>query len=273
MGDEPMIYHNAFKDKEKVHVAVCESRRKGISELGKLTPQPDVILLDDAFQHWKVKAGLEIVLSDYYHPFYKDRLLPIGRLREPRKAAGRADLLVISKSPKVLSPLIEKEISENARRYFGRNMYFSYLNYRGFKPLYADSLVSEMPDNIYAAFILAGIANPYPLEEKIRGMSVEIEQHYYPDHHAFTEKEIDKLVESYNAHVSQKKVIITTEKDAQRLQDVLYQKKLIDLPVFFVPIEVCFHQKRNNLFNFDQYILDYVGKNSRDHSIHSKADQ
>lgn len=268
IGDEPMIYKNAFANNNMTHVAVCESRKKGIGELRKLDPLPDIILLDDAFQHWKVKAGLEIVLSDYYNPFYEDHLLPMGRLREPRKAASRADILVVSKSPKVLSPLIEKEISEKTRRYFGKNLFFSFLSYKGFLPLYSNSAIREIPDNIYVAFILAGIANPYPLEEKVRGMAIEIEQHYYPDHHDFTEKEIDKLVESYNAHVSQKKVIITTEKDAQRLQGALYQKKLIDLPVFFVPIEVIFHQKRNNLFNFDQYILDYAGKNSRNHTIH-----
>ena len=272
IGDEPMIYKNAFRENPNAIIAVCENRRKGIFNIINGKTPPDIILLDDAFQHWKVKAGLEIILSDYYHPFYKDRMLPGGRLREPRKAASRADLMVVSKSPKVLSPLIEKDIADKVSKYFRKTVYFSFLQYQKFKPLYANSPYQELPENLYAAFILAGIANPYPLEEKIRSLCVEIDTHYYPDHHDFSEKELDLLIENFRSHVSQKKAIITTEKDAQRLQNIEFQKKLIDLPVFFVPIEVSFHQKRNNLFNFDQYILDYAGKNSRNNAVHSSID-
>lgn len=254
LGDEPMQYYKHFGS--QVLVCVCEKRRNGIHNILEKHSEIKAIVLDDSFQHRYVQPGLNILLSDYHHPFYKDHLLPGGMLREPRKAAKRADCIVISKCPKVLSPILIRDIEEQIRPAKHQQIFYSYLEYLEPKKLFENG--PELPEKFtfYTAFMLAGIANPYPLEEKLRQICVEFHKYIFPDHHQFTTNEIEKIREDFKNHLTGNKAIITTEKDAQRLRNEKLKEILLDLPVFYFPIQVAFHNKGTN--TFEQKILDYA---------------
>lgn len=258
IGDEAYEYVHGLN--HAIRVFVCANRAKGIKKIMELFPETQVILMDDGYQHWGVKAGKYILLTDYLHPFYNDHVLPVGNLREPRGASKRADVIVVTKSPKVFSPLIERDVVEKLRSKTTQPVFFSYLEYGSPTPV-LNNQNTELPKSIYTAFLITGIANPYPLEEHLRRNCIELYSHTFPDHHAFTVKEIDQFVEDYNNHMVKNKAIFTTEKDVSRLLIQEIQEKLIDLPVYSIPVKTGIHPNKNA--DFDKIILDYVRENTK----------
>lgn len=257
IGDEAWEYVHSLP--EAVKVFVCAKRAVGIRKIMELFPETSVVLMDDGYQHLSVRAGLYILLTDYLNPFYNDHVIPVGKLREPVAAKKRADIVVVTKSPKVFSPLIERDVTQKLRPNPAQHVYFSYLQYGDPLPVYHGGNQAPVPKNIYSAFIITGIANPYPLEEHIRRSCVELYPHIYPDHHAFTPSEAQKLVDDYNSHMVRNKAIFTTRKDIARLIVPEIQEKLIALPVHYIPVKAGFHTGKSK--PFDQIILDYVSKN------------
>lgn len=254
LGDEPLQYFHHFGN--RVLVCVCEKRRIGIRSIQKDHPDIQAIVLDDSFQHRYVKPGLNVLLSDYHHLYYKDHLLPGGMLREPRKEAKRADCIVVSKCPKILSPIIIRDIEEHIKPKNHQQIFYSYLEYLQPKKLFDDG--PEIPEkfSFFTVFMLAGVANPYPLEKKLRSICEDFHPYTFSDHHQFTLPEISKLREDFVNHLTGNKAIITTEKDAQRLRNDKLKEILLDLPVFYYPIQVAFHEK--GPLTFEQKILDYA---------------
>ena len=261
-GDEPLQYRNKFKN---VVVAVDEKRVRGINSIIKKFPETDIILLDDAYQHRYVKPGLSILLTDFYKPYYNDYIVPSGTLRESRKGSSRADIIVVTKSPRILSPITCKQMEEDMKLLPNQQVYYSYIDYGDLVPLneYSKKITTRK-----FSFILmfAGVANPYPLEEQLKTLSDTVEVMKFPDHYSYKSKDILKIKDHFELTFPKNKVIITTEKDAMRIKGTHLEEIFVNLPIFYIPIEIKFHKKDKE--KFDKQIINYVRENKRNNSIY-----
>lgn len=254
LGDEAMQVHQKFPD---IYVAVHEKRRAGIKELLKTNPGIQVIILDDGFQHRYVNAGLTLLLTGYYQPFFDDRLLPAGKLREGRSGAKRADTIIVTKTPGTLSMETRDHFRKRIHAYSKKNIFFSFLAYGDMCPLTAKT-PSTAPKSIQTVFLLTGIAHTRPLEEYLEKKYAELVHLKYPDHHAFTEKNLRKLAARFSESPSQSKIIVTTEKDAMRLKEGSLLECLSDIPVYYLPVEVVFHPEDKKALDdmIGRFLLD-----------------
>lgn len=237
IGDEPFQFKRKFPN---VQVVVDESRNRAIRKLLSVNNPVDVILLDDAFQHRSVKPGMNILLTDYSHLFIDDYVLPSGRLREFRSGAKRADFMVVTKSPIVLSPIEIRRISQKLKPKQDQQVYFSYINYLEPKPL--NPLAQELSTSHwelgkFSVLLVTAIANPNPIKYYLKRYVKVLQDLRFRDHHFFDEKDYEKIRGKLGSFLGQKKMVIMTEKDATRF-DV---SKFLDFPVFYLPIHTCFH--------------------------------
>jgi tetraacyldisaccharide 4'-kinase len=256
IGDEPAQFKNKFPD---VTVAVCEKRVEGIKQL---LPNHDLIILDDAYQHRAVEPGLSILLFDYNRINEPHFLLPAGNLREPFSGRWRAQVIVVTKCPPALTPGELTAIAQRIEPLPYQQLFFSSIAYQQLHFLDGKPVTVGI-DSDTTVFLLTGIANAKPLLQHLGKLTQHIIHHNYPDHHPFTLKNITKLADEFAAHASQKKLIITTEKDAQRLYE--FRLKL-ELPVFVIPIKVEFLNDSGQ--RFDELITEYVRQHTTLSSIH-----
>lgn len=254
IGDEPSQFKHKFPD---VTVAVCEDRATGIDTL---KTDHDLIILDDAFQHRAVKPGLSVLLFDYSHLQKPKLLLPAGNLREPFSGRWRADIMVVTKCPDDLTEELMTKCYEQISPLNWQPLFFTSIVYQRLQDMQGNAVDSVM-DADTTVFLLTGIANPKPLGQYIGRVTTNIIHHNYPDHHQFTLKNIAKLAGEFSACRSQKKVIITTEKDAQRLGVHELLPALTQLPVLVQPIGVNF--LNNGQQQFDTLLLNYVRKHTK----------
>jgi len=256
IGDEPLQYFNKFGD--KITVAVCEDREKGIR---RLKQEHDLIILDDAFQHRRVRAGLNILLFEFSKLGKFQFLLPAGNLRDLFSARKRADVLLVTKSPVPMLPVQQHMGINELQPYPQQPVLYSYLAYGQLKSLFGNeerNLNSIRNTEIY---VLTGIANPDPLIEELGKYTDQIKHEAFADHHAFSKAEIQDFKHAFESGIAKEKIIITTEKDSQRLRATGIADLLVDLPVYFLPIEVdLFEQDK---ITFDELILNYVKSNRR----------
>ncbi|MGM0613165.1 MAG: tetraacyldisaccharide 4'-kinase [Bacteroidota bacterium] len=259
IGDEPMQYWNRYKE-DSVYVAVDENRYRGCKKLLDAKPDVDVILLDDAFQHRWINPGINIILSDFFNPYHKDFMMPSGRLREPRKGAKRADIIIVSKAGKVLSPITRRTLVEEIKPSENQNLHFSYIEYGEPKPIPG---LNHTPTwgKTYAILLVTGIANPYPFEAEVSNECSELHKLKYPDHHKFSVRDAEKIKKTFEEIVSVNKIIITTEKDAMRLSTPEIKKVIGHLPIYYWPIHV--NLQEEDKLTFNKQILTYVQQNSR----------
>ena len=248
LGDEPFQFYTKFKD---IQVAVDANRKNGIEQLLSQLEKPDVLLLDDAFQHRKVKAGLYILLTSYGDLYSDDFILPTGNLRESRSGAQRADVIIVTKCPATLSldeqNIIKRFLLRRNDKGENQQLYFSYIEYED--SVYSEDKtlrVSEIKN--VDKLLLAGIAKPNPFFAYLQ--SEKDEKLVFADHHHFTENDIREI-----ENKSQNKIIITTEKDFVRLKGSVSKEKL-----FYLPIRSSFLSEREN---FDKIITNYVGASTR----------
>lgn len=256
IGDEPMQYFQKFSS--SIMVAVGENRRNGIKQLLEAEKKPDIILLDDSFQHRYVKPGLSILLTDKHKLYTDDYLLPAGTLRDTVAAAKRADIIIVTKTNKVLSPFTRKEIVEKLNVKNQQELYFSYISYGRFMPFPGVEKYDEK-QKAGQIILFSGIANAAPLIEHIRQMSRELVVLDFPDHHEYKEKDFSKIKRKYDAAFFGKKIILTTEKDAMRLINSPYFSLLKGLPLYYIPIRLKLHAK--DRLKFKNQIIEYVKKN------------
>ncbi len=243
LGDEPYQFYKKFPN---ITVAVDADRKNGIENLLKLSPIPQVLLLDDAYQHRRVKAGFYILLTAYGDIYADDFVLPAGNLREGRSGAERADVIIVTKCPPNLSEAEQQRIAKKLNPKSGQKVYFSYITYDD-KVYNATIEKSVESIKTQPKIIVAGIAKPQPFFEHLcQDGDVCLD---YPDHHYFTEKDIKEL-----ETISRNKLIITTEKDYVRLAG-----KLPDDRLFYMPIKSTFISES---CNFDKAILNYVGEST-----------
>ena len=254
LGDEPLQYLQKFTN---IHVAVCENRREGIHHLIHDVAELDTIILDDAFQHRYVKPELSILATDYFKLFTKDWLLPFGRLREHISGRKRADIIVVTKTPRIFSPIVRKQLLEEIKPYPGQLVCFSYINYLSFEPVYARKCeYSTKTDNVYSIIMLTGIGNPGPMQEYLRRLCTDLEIMEFPDHHEFSEKDLLLIKEKFKNLPTKRKIIVTTEKDAKRLQNTEAEAILGNIPIFYAPINFEFHPA--DKMQFDEAVLSAV---------------
>lgn len=221
LGDEPFQFYTKFKS--EVQIAVSENRQHGIALLRNLEPQPEVIVLDDAFQHRKVKAGLNILLSTYAQRYTEDWLLPAGNLRESKRGANRAQIIVITKCPSDIGLPEKDEIIKSINPKPGQQVFFSSISY-------ADRLSSKNEslalNDVPSCTLVTGIANARPLLAYLKEKKLQFEHLEYKDHYHFTAADVKQLM--------QKSLIICTEKDYMRLKAF---PELAD-KLYYLPIEV-----------------------------------
>lgn len=257
IGDEPKQFLTKFND---IFVAVDEKRKRGIRILLAMEKAPDIILLDDAFQHLPVKPGMNILLTDYHHLYTKDYLFPTGTLRDNRKSAKNADIIIVTKTPTVFSPFIADELYGKIKPRPHQKLFFSYLKYGKLKPVQKNSYFA-VPRNLSSVLLVTGIANTYPLKEYLQPQCTVLIELSFPDHHQYTEKDVQLIEKKFNDIIGKNKIIVTTEKDAVRFRDSEYLRIFEQIPLFYLPIEVAFHSTKG--ISFDEMMLDYVRKNQR----------
>ncbi|HWZ16693.1 MAG TPA: tetraacyldisaccharide 4'-kinase [Mucilaginibacter sp.] len=262
IGDEPAQFKHKFPD---ITVAVCEDRVKGIE---RLLPDHDIILMDDAYQHRAVEAGLSILLFDYNRLDDVHLLLPAGNMREPFSGRWRAQIIVISKCPAQLTADEQAAVAGKVDPLPYQQLFFTSIAYQGLQSVDGEA-TGLVIDKDTTVFLLTGIANAEPLVQHLSRSTNHIIHHKYPDHHPFTLKNIAKLAGEFAACASAKKIIVTTEKDAQRLDDSWFKPGAAGaegLPVYVMPIRVEFLNESRHLF--DQLITEYVREYRTDNSIH-----
>ena len=211
VGDEPLQY---FKKFPKILVAVDENRANGIQELQQKQPL-DIVLLDDAFQHRKVKADCYILLTKYDDLYTDDFLLPTGNLRENIKGAKRAHIIVVTKCPVDLSSEKQQDIKIKLKATQQQHVFFSNIKYYNSTSGFLNISLESLSD--YEILLVTGIANPAPLASFIKAKANKVHHLIYSDHHHFSSKEIDIMITKYAAITSEKKILLTTEKDYMRL--------------------------------------------------------
>lgn len=242
-GDEPMQY---FKKFSNISVAVDEKRARGIQNLLRLK-ETDVVLLDDAFQHRKVKGSYAILLTKYNDLFIKDFILPVGNLRESRRGAQRANAIVVTKCPENL-PLKEQEAISKLFNTYNAVVFFSKISYASSIRGINEIAVNELSN--YKVLLITGIANPTSLLSFLKSNNVDFDHLEYPDHHNFIEKDILKIKKRYQEIATKNKLILTTEKDFVRLEFKLNN-------LYYLPIKTAFLEEKQQI-NFDDLILSHI---------------
>jgi tetraacyldisaccharide 4'-kinase len=269
IGDEPVQIKQKFPD---IHVAVDRKRVNGVQQLMAKIPNLDVVLLDDAYQHRRIKTGLSILLIDFHRPIMEDRLLPVGRLREKVYEKRRAHIILVTKCPDRLKPIERRLIVKDASLYAFQHLYFTKLAYREPVPVFMDASPEISPSEIRAAspaiLLVTGIANPRLYKRHLRSISTRITEMIFPDHHPFSQRDINQILQAYNNMEGEYRFIFTTEKDAMRLRKFANIDLEIKNRLFYIPIETEFLNEDTE--NFNNQILKYVKNNKRDSILHKK---
>lgn len=240
IGDEPYQIYQKFG--MKVHVAVCEKRVEGIRQLLEADPQINLVLLDDAFQHRYVKPKVSVLLMDYTRPVYKDKLLPLGRLRESSRGVDRADIVVVTKCPDTIQPidcrLVRKELDLMAYQ----QLFFSKVTYGGLLPVFPDDEPYTVAlgglTHADSMLLVTGIAHPRNLVRYLASYPVKVKVAHFPDHHDFSRKDLERIRSDFDSMTGARKIIITTEKDAGRMANNPYYPHSLKPFTFYLPIAI-----------------------------------
>lgn len=251
IGDEPMQFYSKYPD---INVSVCEDRIIGIPRLLDQRPETEVILLDDAFQHRAVRAGINILITDYHRPYFRDLLLPAGRLRERRQSAKRADVIIVSKCPASITAEEQQAIIRRIRPRQGQQVFFTGIEYAGLRSFYSSG--DTMPGKQTDVLMVCGIAYPEPMIRHLEQISRSVRLLSFPDHHYFSLSDLEAIRSAFDALPSSNKTIVTTEKDAVRLDLHREWLQAAGIPVFIQPITVYFMNDASSIF--DNYILRYI---------------
>lgn len=246
IGDEPLQIKRRFPD---VEVAVSEDRTTGIKCLLELC-SPQVIILDDAYQHRRVTPSLNILLVNYNRNILEDAMLPAGRLRESAKYRRRAQMIIVTKCPKDLNSLEMDDLASRLAVSPEQEVYFTTLEYGSLYPFDGKSAVPSQDCPVLA---ISGIADPAPMESELRKSHKEVNMLSYPDHHDFSRKDIQRI-ENRLQSMPQGSVIVTTAKDAARLSGMELNEHLKS-GIFILPVKPAFLRDAKE---FDDTILNHT---------------
>lgn len=259
IGDEPLQLYKKF---DSINVTVCEDRVLGVKEILNSKPNTETILLDDAFQHRRIKAGLSILITDFNNLFTNDFLMPSGRLREWRNGYSRADIIIISKTPVKTDASTLNKITKEINPKAYQKLYFSHIKYSELTHFEnSKKQVIPIANKETSILLITGIANPSPLLEHLTNEYEFIEHLKFSDHHNFSKTDIEKIKKHYIEINSDNKIIITTEKDIMRLSLPEILNDIQDIPIYYIPIKIDFLSNEDKK-SFDKQILDYVSSNT-----------
>jgi len=273
IGDEPKQISNKFPE---IKVAVCENRVKGVKKIIENDKETEIVILDDAFQHRKIKPSISILLMDYNSPFYDDNLLPYGKLRESWHEYRRSQIIIVTKSPEDLKPIDRRIISKKINVLPFQTIYFTTIKYREILPVFD---VNSKVINIenckslnYSILLVTGIANSSILESYLNeNVSSKITHLSFGDHYNFNKKSIQKIISAFDSINNTQKIILTTEKDAIRLIENKFFPDNLKEFLYFVKIEIDF------LFNskeeFEKQIIENVKKNRTNYQLQLSKSQ
>lgn len=242
IGDEPMQFHLKFP---QVSVAVGEERAIAIPQILFDRPDTDMIIMDDAFQHRAVKAGLNILLTAYHDLFSKDYLLPMGSLRDTRSSYRRADIIVVTKCPVDISAEDREATLRSIAPLEHQQVFFSTIRYG--EPYHILTHEKKKFDNQVSVLLVCAIANPAPLKKFILESASGCETLYYPDHYIFSIDDLRQIKKRFEKMKGSNKMIVVTEKDAVRL--VKFDTVIKDIPIYVLPIETQFLFEEAATFN------------------------
>ncbi len=254
IGDEPTQYFLKFSP--NVHVAVCEKRIEGVREIQRLFTDNEIVILDDAFQHRAIKSHLNILLCDFNRPFFDDYLFPLGKLRDERKSANRADAIIVTKCPHQLNDVRKAYFTTQLYQIIPKEVpiYFSSISYKNFcSYTYTSDCDVSKP-----VIVVTGIAKPEVFVEYLEKNGLLIKQiQDYPDHYNFQRKDVEKIIFG-SGDFRLVPQIITTEKDFVKLKPLLSPEE--QKHFYFVPIEIEIAPSEE----FETFVLNkinrYVGK-------------
>lgn len=249
IGDEPMQFHLKFPT---VPVAVGEERIVAISQLLHDCPTVQVIIMDDAFQHRSIRAGLNILLTDYNNLFTRDFYLPTGDLRDLKRSYKRAEIIVVTKCKADLNDSEKRKLVNEIKPLPHQHIFFTTIEYGG---LY--HIINGAPSEFNRStevLLVSGIANPRPLKKLLEEHCSSYHLLQYSDHHIYSIDDLNEIKKKYDEMASTHKIILTTEKDAVRLQK--FSNEIRDLPFYVIPVRHQFLFNEGTLF--DQLVINFI---------------
>lgn len=267
-GDEPLQIKKKFPD---VTVCVDKNRKRAIEKLSKeVAPIPDLIIMDDGFQHRKVKPTFSVLLVDFHRQLHEDHLLPIGWLREQAHETRRASIIIITNTPVVITPIERRLIIKHINLYPYQQLFFTAVQYESPYDLFTMQPVKNPEEAIsrdnLQILLFTGIANSQQYKTYLGSTySKNLISIDFPDHHTYSLKDLQKIRTQFDSMPGTNKILVTTEKDAVRLINHAHLSILEGLPAFYIPISIKFVEQERKL---TRQILDYVRKNQRNSQLY-----
>jgi len=249
IGDDPMQFHLKFP---MLDVAVGEERIVAIPQLLHDRPDTQAIILDDAFQHREVKAGFNILLTQYHDLFTKDFFLPTGDLRDQRSSYKRAQVIIVTKCPASLSETERQQIIKDISPLPHQQVFFTSIEYG--IPYHITNHSIRYISNEDEVLLVCGIANPRPLKDYLFDTAATYYQMDYNDHHIFRIDDLKDMRKRFQSINADRKMIVTTEKDAVRL--LKFTDELKDMPLYVLPVKHCFLFSEDKVF--DALVTDFI---------------
>jgi tetraacyldisaccharide 4'-kinase len=247
IGDEPLQIIRKFPE---ITLCVESDRLKGIDAIKAQHPNVEFVILDDAFQHRRLKGGVNILLTTFQNPFFKDYYIPSGTLRDHKVRARHADMVILTKTPTEV-PESETQRMQSKLQYLKKPIFFSHLNYGEYRSLSAAHTLENY--DAYAA--VTGIANPELFIERV-SREFSLEKHFkFPDHHSFTQRNIQEFRDFIGNFAGGKMAFLTTEKDAMRLLKFEKELKDLDLHFFYLPVQVRFDNGKSDM---ERLLRNYI---------------
>lgn len=265
IGDEPLLYKTKYPE---LMVVVDANRVNGVKKILQEENPPQVIVLDDAFQHRAIKCELNIVISEFSNLYINDTMMPAGFLREPQGGIRRADIVIISKTPENLTSIEQRTLSKDLKLQAHQQLFFSWIKYgelQGFQNKL--ETIDTLNDLFrYRIVLFTGIGNPAPLLTYLKEYASEVEHIPFPDHHNYSLEDLSNIRTKFDAYEGGNKIIVTTQKDAMRLRGNDLEDTANSLPLYIIPIEIDFKDKTTE---FNQTIINYVRTNKFYHRKYS----
>ena len=271
IGDEPKQMAQKFAG--KAEVVVCEDRAEGIKRITDEDKADNMmIILDDAYQHRSVSPAVNILLIDYNRPIFEDHFLPWGDLRESPKESSRANIVIVTKCPPDVKPIDRRVFAKHVGLLPSQSIFFTNFNYMPMKAVFAEgNNAAPAVTEATQILLVTGIANTKTIEDYVaKSLSKNITHIKYKDHHNFSKKDVAKIANAFATLPGSDKVIVTTEKDAVRLNEMDFSPELRQR-MYYLPIEVNF--VFDDELELKNEILKYVTEDKRNYRLHTTVRQ